>query len=161
LTMLLTSLSSPPPPSNATGVHPPPRPAPTRYGPPPPAPHPYPPKRHSANHKKPIGGFKKPFNYGKSQGRPQRPHLPPPPPPPQPRRNFKAPSRLHQRPKQQQQQQQQRQQYPQKQKQGRDLPMANRHWQCRDSGDSDILCRKRQQNGKDSVIEGQPLLRFM
>jgi hypothetical protein len=36
-----------------------------------------------------------------------------------------------------------------------------RHWQCRASGDSDILCTKRQQSGKDSVIEGQPLLLFM
>jgi hypothetical protein len=39
--------------------------------------------------------------------------------------------------------------------------MANRHWQCRDSGDSDILWSKRQQSGKDSVIKGQPLLLFM
>jgi ribulose kinase len=39
--------------------------------------------------------------------------------------------------------------------------MGHRHWQCRDSGDSDILCSKRQQNGKDSGIEGQPLLLFM
>jgi hypothetical protein len=33
--------------------------------------------------------------------------------------------------------------------------MGHRHWQCRDSGDSDILCRKRQQSGEDSVIELQ------
>jgi hypothetical protein len=26
--------------------------------------------------------------------------------------------------------------------------MANRHWQCRDNGDSSILCSKRQQSGK-------------
>jgi hypothetical protein len=39
--------------------------------------------------------------------------------------------------------------------------MGLHHWQCRASGDSDILCTKRQQNGKDSVIEGQPLLLFM
>jgi hypothetical protein len=41
------------------------------------------------------------------------------------------------------------------------IPMGLRHWQCRASGDSDILCTKRQQSGKDSVIEGQPLLLFM
>jgi hypothetical protein len=35
------------------------------------------------------------------------------------------------------------------------------HWQCRDGGDSDILCTKRQQSGKDSVLEGQPLQLFM
>jgi hypothetical protein len=40
-------------------------------------------------------------------------------------------------------------------------PMGLRHWQCRDSSDSDILCSKRQQSGKDSVIEGQSLLLFM
>jgi hypothetical protein len=34
-------------------------------------------------------------------------------------------------------------------------------WHCSDSGDSDILCTKRKQSGKDSVIEGQPLLLFM
>jgi hypothetical protein len=34
--------------------------------------------------------------------------------------------------------------------------MANRHWQCRDSGDSNILCSKRQQSRKDSGLEGQP-----
>jgi hypothetical protein len=35
------------------------------------------------------------------------------------------------------------------------------HWQCRASGDSDILCTKRKQSGKDSVIEEQPFLLFM
>jgi hypothetical protein len=39
--------------------------------------------------------------------------------------------------------------------------MGLHHWQCRDKGDCDILCTKRQQSGKDSVIEGQPLLLFM
>jgi hypothetical protein len=39
--------------------------------------------------------------------------------------------------------------------------MGLRQWQCRYSGDSDILCTKKQQSGKDSVIEGQPLLLFM
>jgi hypothetical protein len=33
--------------------------------------------------------------------------------------------------------------------------MGLRHWHC------DILCTKRQQSGKDSVIEGQLLLLFM
>jgi hypothetical protein len=44
------------------------------------------------------------------------------------------------------------------------ISMGLRHWLCRDSGDSgdsDILRSKRQQSGKDSVIEGQPLLMFM
>jgi hypothetical protein len=41
------------------------------------------------------------------------------------------------------------------------LLMASRHWQYRGSGDSNILCSKRQQSGKVSVIEGQPLLLFM
>jgi hypothetical protein len=33
--------------------------------------------------------------------------------------------------------------------------MANRHWQCRDSGDSNILCCKSKKSGKDAVIEGK------
>jgi hypothetical protein len=39
--------------------------------------------------------------------------------------------------------------------------MANRHRQCRDSGNGDNLCSKIQQSGKDSVTEGQPLLLCM
>jgi hypothetical protein len=39
--------------------------------------------------------------------------------------------------------------------------MGLRHWQCRVSGDSNILYTKRQQSGKDSLIEGQPSLLFM
>jgi hypothetical protein len=39
--------------------------------------------------------------------------------------------------------------------------MGLHHWQCRASGDNDILCTKRKQSGKDSVIEAQPLLLFM
>jgi hypothetical protein len=39
--------------------------------------------------------------------------------------------------------------------------MGLHHWQCRASGDSDILCTKRKPSGKDSVIEGQPLLLLM
>jgi hypothetical protein len=37
----------------------------------------------------------------------------------------------------------------------------NTNWQCRASGNSDILCTKKKQSGKDSVIERQPLLLFM
>jgi hypothetical protein len=36
--------------------------------------------------------------------------------------------------------------------------MGLHHWQCRASGDSKILCTKRKQSGKESVIEEQPLL---
>jgi hypothetical protein len=39
--------------------------------------------------------------------------------------------------------------------------MGLRHWQFRDSGDSDILCTKRQQRGNDFVMEGQPLPLFI
>jgi hypothetical protein len=39
--------------------------------------------------------------------------------------------------------------------------MGLHHWQCRASGDSEILCTKKKQSGKDSVIEEQPLLLFM
>jgi hypothetical protein len=39
--------------------------------------------------------------------------------------------------------------------------MGLHHWQCRASGNSNILCTKRKQSGKDSVIEGQPLLLSM
>jgi hypothetical protein len=40
------------------------------------------------------------------------------------------------------------------------MKMGLHHWQCRASGDNDILCTKRKQSGKDSVIEAQPLLLF-
>jgi hypothetical protein len=35
--------------------------------------------------------------------------------------------------------------------------MGLHHWQCRASGDSNILYTKRQQSGKDSVMEGKPV----
>jgi hypothetical protein len=41
------------------------------------------------------------------------------------------------------------------------LTMGLHHWQCRASGDNDILCTQRKQSGKDSEIEAQPLLLFM
>jgi hypothetical protein len=39
--------------------------------------------------------------------------------------------------------------------------MGLHHWQCRASGDNDILGTKRKQSGKDSMIEAQPLQLFM